>query len=267
MEIFCNISYSDVAERWQINLQDPATPVAEGMFFFHNYLMFFLILIAVFVFWMLYAAYSSNSTTSSKFSHSSILESIWTTIPAIILIFIAAPSFTLLYSLDEPTNPSVSIKIVGHQWYWSYEYCDIYTFFEDNADEFRFKFFSFFQKHNYKKSNFQIKFDSYMINTSDLAPGYFRLLEVDNRLVIPIYAHIRFLITSADVLHSWAVPSLGIKLDATPGRLSQISLFTKRVGTFYGQCSEICGINHGFMPIVVDVVEPLFYLTWLLFMN
>jgi cytochrome c oxidase subunit 2 len=230
-------AYCDAAEEWQVGIQDPATPVAEGMIFFHNYLMFFLIFIGAFVFWMLYQIiilYNDEANpVSKKFTHSSVLEIVWTIVPAIILVFIAIPSFALLYSIDEVIDPSVTLKVIGHQWYWSYEYSDYATL--EGGDT--------------------LNFDSYMIPTSDLGLGSFRLLEVDNRVVLPINTHIRVLITAADVLHSWAIPSFGIKVDACPGRLSQASLFIKREGVYYGQCSEICGVNHGFMPIVVKGVS------------
>lgn len=170
--------------------------------------------------------------------HNTRLEIIWTIIPTIILIFIAVPSFILLYSLDEVINPSVTLKAIGHQWYWSYEYSD-YT--EENS----------------------INFDSYMITENDLENGQFRLLEVDNRVVLPINTHIRVLITAGDVLHSWAVPSMNVKADAVPGRLNQLTLFIKRPGVYYGQCSELCGVNHAFMPIVVEAVSLWNYSNWL----
>jgi len=156
-------------------------------------------------------------------------------------MFVAVPSFALLYSIDEILDPAVTLKVVGHQWYWSYEYSD-YTS-EDGET---------------------INFDSYMIPEDDLAdPGQLRLLEVDNRVILPINTHIRVVITAADVLHCWGIPSFAMKVDACPGRLNQTSLFIKRVGTFYGQCSEICGVNHGFMPIVVEGVELEDYVTWI----
>jgi heme/copper-type cytochrome/quinol oxidase subunit 2 len=146
-----------------------------------------------------------------------------------------------LYSLDELIDPSLTLKIIGHQWYWSYEYSDFSNL----------------------KGGQIVAFDSYMIDSKDLTEGSFRLLEVDNRVVLPTDTHIRLLITSADVLHSWAVPSFGIKVDACPGRLSQASLFLKRAGVYYGQCSEICGVNHGFMPIVVKGLVVDTFITWL----
>ena len=206
--------------------------------------MLFLIVVSVFILWMLYkistSFVESKHPVAEKFTHSSILEIVWTLIPAIILVIIAIPSFGLLYSLDELIDPTVTLKIVGHQWYWSYEYSD-YASLEGGES---------------------LNFDSYMIATDDLTKGAFRLLEVDNRVVLPINTHIRLLITAADVLHSWAIPSFGIKVDACPGRLTQTSLFLKREGTYYGQCSEICGVNHGFMPIVVKGLPVDRYVTW-----
>ena len=242
---FFNITLCDAAEDWQLGLQDPAAPAMEGMINFHNYLMLFLVSVGTFVLWMLYKIirnFNENvNVVPDKFTHSSVLEIVWTILPAIILVLIAIPSFGLLYSLDELIDPTLTLKIVGHQWYWSYEYSD-YVDLEGGES---------------------LNFDSYMIATSDLSIGSFRLLEVDNRVVLPINTHIRLLVTAADVLHSWAIPSFGIKIDACPGRLSQVSLFIKREGTYYGQCSEICGINHGFMPIVVSGVSVDEYVSWL----
>jgi cytochrome c oxidase subunit 2 len=166
----------------------------------------------------------------AKFAHASILEIVWTIIPALILLYIAGPSFTLLYALDECSSRILVVRIIGHQWYWTYE---IPT---DNAANY-------------------LSFDSYLVNTNDLIRGRFRLLEVDNRLFLPVNTHISLVITSADVIHSWTVPSFGIKLDACPGRLAHVTLYFQREGIFYGQCSEICGTGHGFMPIVVRVVS------------
>ena len=186
-------------------------------------------------------SYSKFVKIPQRFTHSSLLEIIWTILPAVILILIAVPSFALLYSLDEILDPQITLKIVGHQWYWSYEYSDYLTTQSDEG----------------------FGFDSYLLSADDLTPGAFRLLEVDNRVILPVNTHIRLLVSAADVLHSWAVPSFGIKVDACPGRLSQASLFLKKEGVFYGQCSEICGINHGFMPIVVKSVSISEYLAWL----
>lgn len=249
MNLLLNLfTYADSAESWQIGTQDPATPIMEGMIFFHNYLVFFLIFIGVAVFWLLYIIIVNFNDVvnpiAQKFNHSSILEIIWTLIPAGILVLIAIPSFALLYSLDELIDPALTLKIVGHQWYWSYEFSD----------------------YGILKGASTLNFDCYMTSTDDLEIGLFRLLETENRVDLPINTHIRLLITSADVLHSWAVPSFGIKLDACPGRLSQTSLFIKRPGVFYGQCSEICGVNHAFMPIVIRAIDPVRFTSWVTYM-
>jgi cytochrome c oxidase subunit 2 len=154
-------------------------------------------------------------------------------------MLIAVPSFALLYSLEEVIDPAITLKVIGHQWYWSYEYSD-YT----NA------------------SGESLEFDSYMVPTDELEAGQLRLLEVDNRVVLPTQTHIRLLVTASDVLHAWCVPSFGVKLDCVPGRLNQVGLYIQREGTFYGQCSEICGVNHGFMPIVVEAVSLPKYIDW-----
>ena len=196
--------------------------------------MIYLMFIIVGVTWMLgriIVEYGKhNRVISHKYLiHGTEIELVWTVTPAIILMFIAYPSFQLLYLMDEVIDPGVTIKVVGHQWYWSYEYSDYVPA--------------------------QIAFDSYLIPESDLKVGDLRLLEVDHRLVVPVETHIRVIVTSADVLHSWAVPSLGIKIDAVPGRLNQTSFIALREGVFYGQCSEICGANHSAMPICVEAVS------------
>lgn len=239
----------DAPVEWQIGFQAPATPIMEGIINFHNHIMFFAVGIGVFVFWLLtrcliqYNIYK-NTDNVDNFTHATTIEVVWTVIPALILILIAIPSFSLLYSMDEMLDPAVTLKVIGHQWYWSYEYSDYINFQED-------------------AENTGINFDSYMISDDDLVIGGLRLLEVDNRVVLPVNTHIRVLITSADVLHSWAIPSFGLKVDACPGRLNQTTLFVKRMGTFYGQCSELCGTNHGFMPICVEIVSLSDYTNWL----
>lgn len=235
---------SDSAENWQLGFQDPATPIMEGIINLHHDLMFFICVVSVFVTWMLgrtlwHFSYNSNPNPSSL-SHGTLIEIIWTVTPALILLIIAVPSFSLLYAMDEIISPAITVKTLGHQWYWSYEYSDYLN--EDNES---------------------IAYDSYMIPEEDLEKGQLRLLEVDNRMVIPVNTHIRLIVSAADVLHSWAVPSLGIKCDAIPGRLNQTSLFIKREGVYYGQCSEICGVNHGFMPIVVEAVSLPNYISWI----
>nr|WCH57754.1 cytochrome c oxidase subunit 2 [Hypnea pseudomusciformis] len=238
------LSHSDVSELWQLGFQDPATPIMEGIINLHHDLMFFICIISIFVTWMLsrtlwHFKHTRNPIPSSLV-HGTLIEMIWTITPAFILLIIAVPSFSLLYAMDEVISPAITIKTLGHQWYWSYEYSDYHT--EDGEC---------------------INFDSYMIPEEDLLTGQYRLLEVDNRMVVPINTHIRIIVSAADVLHSWAVPSLGVKCDGIPGRLNQTSLFIKREGLYYGQCSEICGINHGFMPIVVEAVTLPNYVQWI----
>nr|YP_011016962.1 cytochrome c oxidase subunit II [Aegus fukiensis]AFQ62173.1 cytochrome c oxidase subunit II [Cheironitis sp. MJTNT-2012]WQB61564.1 cytochrome c oxidase subunit II [Aegus fukiensis] len=216
-----------------ILLQDSASPLMEQLSFFHDHTLMILLMITVLV------GYLMSSLFFNKYNYRYLLEGqtievIWTILPAVTLIFIALPSLRLLYLLDEINNPLVSIKSIGHQWYWSYEYTD------------------------FKK----IEFDSYMIPTAELKPSSFRLLDVDNRTILPYNSQIRMMVTAADVIHSWTIPSLSVKIDATPGRLNQVSFLMNRTGLFFGQCSEICGANHSFMPIVVESISPKFFIKW-----
>ena len=171
-----------------------------------------------------------------------IIECIWTIIPAIILIQIAIPSLLLLYILEESIDSSLTIKVLGHQWYWSYEYTDFWSI----------------------SKNTQIEFDSYIIPSNEIENNIFRLLDVDNRTIVPYKIHIRILISSADVLHAWTVPSLGVKADAIPGRLNQVKFISQRPGIYFGQCSEICGANHRFIPIVIEIVRSRAFLNWII---
>lgn len=244
------VTNADAATDWQLGFQDPATPVMEGIVNFHNDLMIVVVGVGVFVGYIMWVTVQNFNKAANpvpnRIQHGTKLEIIWTLIPAFILMFVAVPSFALLYSVNEIIDPEMTIKAVGHQWYWSYEYSD----------------------HCNEDGEF-INFDSYMIPSEDLSGdsaikgGHLRLLEVDNRVVLPTETHIRVVITSADVLHCWAIPSLGVKLDACPGRLNQTSIYMKRPGVFYGQCSEICGVNHGFMPIVVNAVSREAYADWI----
>lgn len=246
--------YTEMAQQWQLGFQVPNSPVMEGIINYHHDLFYFLVCILFFVVYILTRTILLWSDKTNKTPivvvHAPVVEIIWTIIPALILIFIAIPSFSLLYSIDEVIEPLLTIKVIGHQWYWSYEHLDpniIINLFLDktlkNSQDIKF--------------NFDSTFDSYMLADEDLIEKSNRLLEVDNMLYLPIETNIRVLITSADVLHAWAIPSLGIKLDACPGRLNQTSLYIKRPGFFFGQCSEICGVNHGFMPIVVSGIDVL----------
>jgi len=242
---FLNPLYNDAPEPWQLGFQDGAAPGFTGIVELHNEIFFYLTVISVGVFFMLFSiifAFNSNKAkiVHKYLNHGTLIELIWTISPALILIAIAFPSFRLLYLLDEVISPTITIKVTGHQWYWSYEYSDYLT-----------------------ESGDAIEFDSYMIPESDLEVGQFRLLDVDNNVVIPVDTHVRLIVTGADVLHSYAVPSLGVKVDAVPGRLNQSSILAERTGTFYGQCSEICGVYHGFMPTAVEAVSVQDYLSWI----
>ena len=237
LNIFNTTILNDAAQPWQLGFQDSASPGFTGLVTLHDNIGFFLIVIASLVFWVFFSVvyyYNSNKNPIAHkyLNHGTVLELVWTITPALVLMAIAFPSFRLLYIMDEVISPTLTIKVVGHQWYWSYEYSD---FVSEEGES--------------------IDFDSYMIPESDLELGQFRLLDVDNRLVVPVDCHIRLIVTGADVIHGFAVPSLGIKLDAVPGRLNQVSFIAVRDGFFYGQCSEICGVWHGFMPIVVEAVN------------
>nr|YP_010380953.1 cytochrome c oxidase subunit 2 [Stylosanthes pilosa]UDH54838.1 cytochrome c oxidase subunit 2 [Stylosanthes pilosa] len=208
----------------------------QGIIDLHHDIFFFLILILVFVSRILVRAlwhfHYQKNPIPQRIVHGTTIEILRTIFPSIIPMFIAIPSFALLYSMDEVVvDPAITIKAIGHQWYRTYEYSD------------------------YNSSDEQsLTFDSYMIPEDDLELGQSRLLEVDNRVVVPAKTHLRIIVTPADVPHSWAVPSLGVKCDAVPGRLNQISISVQREGVYYGQCSEICGTNHAFTPIVVEAV-------------
>jgi len=234
----------DSPEPWQISIQESASPVAEGISELLDSLTFYLIIIVFGVLWAIFNTVhyykEKNNPITHHFSHGATIELVWTISPALFLIAMAFPSFKLLYLTDEVYSPSMTIKAVGHQWYWSYEYSD---FLNEDGES--------------------IEFDSYMIPESDLEDGQLRLLDVDNNVVIPVDTNIRFIVTGQDVIHSFAVPSLGIKVDGIPGRLNQAATIAEREGLFYGQCSELCGILHGFMPICVEAVSPEKYLEWM----
>lgn len=268
-----NEFYSSLeATSWQINFQDPATPIAGRIIEIHHHVFFFLLIVLIFVFFIIWKILNyfyffipkfffyrkKNKYTKKKiidfkrlylqklsnikFTHNTIIEIIWTSIPSAILIFIAIPSFGLLYAMDDIMDPEITLKAIGHQWYWSYEYSDYIA---------------------KSKNNQSLIFDSYMLPDDELLFGDIRLLEVDNTIILPLRTFVRINISSSDVLHSWAIPSLGVKVDAVPSRINSAFVFFERTGTFYGQCSEICGVNHGFMPIVLKAVNMNSYLKYL----
>ena len=201
---------------------DSGSYVMDGIVSLHDHILFYEILILTVVVWALIVTLSKTTSFVVKdLYHGSTIEIIWTLIPGIILILIALPSFRLLYLMDDFSDNALTIKVIGNQWYWSYNYNDV-------------------------------DFDSYM--SQDLNPGFFRLLDTDEHLIVPSNTPIRFLVTSTDVIHSWGIPALGIKMDACPGRLNQIGTEIYRPGLYFGQCYELCGVGHAFMPITLKVI-------------
>ena len=224
---------------WQLGFQKSASKSMSDIIWFHDY-MLLPIITAITVFVLFLLAYAcirfraSKNPVASTTSHNTTIEVIWTLVPCLILIVMAVPSFKVLYSQDEIPKADVTIKAIGYQWYWGYEYPD------EN-----------------------IVFDSYMIEDKDLKEGQPRLLAVDNEVVVPVNKVVKVMITANDVLHAWALPSFGVKRDAVPGRINETWFKADRTGTFYGQCSELCGIKHAFMPITVNVVSEEDYNQWL----
>nr|YP_009527972.1 cytochrome c oxidase subunit II [Dichotomius schiffleri]ARU81301.1 cytochrome c oxidase subunit II [Dichotomius schiffleri] len=216
------------------SLQDAGSPLMEQLIFFHNHTLLILFMITILVSYLMMTLFF-NEYNYRYLLEGQMIEIIWTIAPAVTLIFIALPSLQLLYLLDEINNPLITVKTIGHQWYWSYEYSD------------------------WKK----IEFDSYMIPINEMKLNNFRLLDVDNRTILPFNTQIRMLVTAADVIHSWTIPALSVKIDATPGRLNQISFLLNRAGLFFGQCSEICGANHSFMPIVLESISINYFIKWM----
>nr|YP_009725532.1 cytochrome c oxidase subunit II [Homoeoxipha nigripes]QHQ73123.1 cytochrome c oxidase subunit 2 [Homoeoxipha nigripes] len=217
-----------------LNIQNSSSPLMEQLIFFHDHTLLILSMITIMISYIMISLFWNKFNNRFLFQ-GQMIEMIWTILPAVTLVFIALPSLKLLYLLDDSYNPMMSFKTIGHQWYWSYEYMDFKN---------------------------MIEFDSYMLNEFN-SLNLFRLLDVDNRTIIPMNIQIRNLITSADVIHSWTIPTLGIKSDATPGRLNQILFIINRPGVFFGQCSEICGINHSFMPIVIESTNLNSFINWI----
>nr|ALC75986.1 cytochrome c oxidase subunit II [Bemisia afer] len=211
-----------------LSFQDSASFIMEQMTFFYDFSFLIILMILLFVVYVMISLIFECFTNRFVLDNQ-VVESIWTVLPLVILVFLALPSIRILYLMDEMKNPMISCKVLGHQWFWSYEYSDFDSF----------------------------EFDSYMIH------NYMRLLETDNCFVIPLGLKIRLLVSSVDVLHSWTVPAFGVKVDSIPGRLNQLNFTTNRLGVYFGQCSEICGINHSFMPIMVEVVPGKLFGVWL----
>jgi cytochrome c oxidase subunit II len=226
---------ADSPQPWEMMYQPPATPVMAQVESFHHTLLWIISLITVFVLalmvYVMWRFRESRNPVPSRTSHNTVIEVLWTVVPVLILVFIASKSFPLLYFADRTSEPQMTIKAIGHQWYWSYEYPD----------------------------NGNFTFDA---NIDTAATGDQRLLATDNHIVLPVNTKIRLLVTADDVIHSWAMPSFGIKLDAVPGKLNETWMEITREGTFRGQCSELCGVNHGYMPIVVEGVSKEKFDAW-----
>lgn len=229
----CPMGSFSMALWGQLGFQDAASPLISQLIEFHDHAIIILTLVTTLI------SYSIITIINNSFSSRYTLEAhqielIWTILPAVILLFLALPSLRLLYIIDEVRDAHVTIKTIGHQWYWRYEYSDFNN----------------------------LEFDSYIQPSEELTPGAPRLIEADNHIVTPINAEIRFMITAADVLHSWTIPRIGVKADAVPGRLNQVSIISTLPGTFYGQCSEICGANHSFIPITLEIVSWQTFRKW-----
>ncbi len=238
-----SLIFNDVPKPWGMFFQDSATAIAEGIIEVHDTIMFYMIIVLTLVTYILYSivtTFSKNPISYKYMIHGTTLEVVWTIFPAVILILIALPSFVLLYLSDEVIDPAMTVKAIGYQWYWVYEYSDFIN-----------------------ESGETIQLESYIIPDELLEEGQLHALDVDNRLVLPIDTHIRIVVTANDVIHDFFVPSLGIKIDACPGRLNQLSAIIQREGVFYGQCSELCGTAHAYMPIVIEAVTLPKYLEWL----
>uniref|UniRef100_A0AB38XXV4 Cytochrome c oxidase subunit 2 n=1 Tax=Metanigrus guttatus TaxID=3038047 RepID=A0AB38XXV4_9HEMI len=217
----------------KMNCINSASPSMEQLIMFNDYSMMFILMITISVLFILISTLSNKFNNRTTLKNESI-ELIWTILPMITLIFIALPSLNILYIMEELINPSISLKIIGHQWYWSYEYSD----------------------------SKKIEFESYM-KKKNLKMNEFRLIEVDNYLSAPFLTQIRLIISSMDVIHSWTIPSLGIKTDAIPGRINQAQMIINKPGLFFGQCSEICGLNHSFMPISMESIKLESFIKWM----
>lgn len=215
-------------------MQNSNTPTFDLIILFHDFAIIIIIFITIIILFTL-TILIKNKLTNRFLLQGHLIELIWTIAPILILSLIAFPSLKILYICDDIKDPKITIKCIAHQWYWTYEYIDFYN----------------------------TEFDSFIIPSTLINPSTFRLLDVDNRCILPFHTSIRLITTSTDVIHSWTVPSLGIKIDSSPGRLNQAHLFINRPGLFYGQCSEICGINHRFMPIVIESTNFLTFKKWI----
>lgn len=236
--IFFSESSGAAPHLWQMGFQDAASPIMEKITHLHSVLLYIITAIAAIVIgligYVMVRFRASKNAIPSKTAHYTALEIFWTAVPTVIVIIMLVPSLKTLYYMEQSPETAVTLKVTGHQWYWSYDY-----------------------------PGQNIGFDSYMVEDKNLQPGQLRLLDVDHPIVLPTDTMIKILLTSGDVLHSWAIPPLGLKTDCVPGRLNETWVKITKPGRYYGQCSELCGTRHGFMPIVIDAVSPEFYKEWL----
>jgi cytochrome c oxidase subunit 2 len=236
--LWIGLAHAEAPVPWQMHFQAAASPVAERFHEFHRFLLILITLITVFVLCLLLYVIvrfrASVHPVPTRTTHNTTIEVLWTVIPVIILVVMAVPSFKLLYYVDRAQNPEMTVKVTGHQWYWSYEYPD----------------------------NGNFTFDSNLVQEADLKPGQLRLLEVDNHIVLPVDTTVRILVTSGDVMHSWFVSPVGVQIYAVPGRLNETWVKVEREGIFHGQCNQICGINHGFMPIEIEAISKDKFKQW-----
>lgn len=230
-------AWADQPVAWAMNFQPAASPTMErigGLATILNIIIIaIMVLVTALLAWCIWRYNAKRNPVPAQWSHNTFLEIAWTAIPALILLVIALPSFRLLYYMDRSQDAEMTLKITGHQWYWSYDYPDQ-----------------------------NLNFDAFMISDDDLKPGQLRLLTTDTQVVVPVGVPVRVLLTADDVIHSWAVPSLGVKTDAVPGRTNETWLRIDQPGTYYGQCSELCGVNHGFMPIMIHAVTKDQFHAW-----
>lgn len=236
--LFPSFCFAYLPEQWQMGFQQASSTLMENFVEFHDLLLIIIFSVVIFVFILLVYTciryHHKNNPIPSKFTHNLSIEILWTLVPCVLLVIIAIPSFRLLYYADTIQKMDMTVKIVGRQWFWQYEYPDD-----------------------------KIAFDSYIIPDDQIKPGQVRLLDVDNQLVLPIETNIRLLVTGGDVIHSFAVPAFGIKTDAVPGRINESWIRITKPGQYYGQCSELCGVGHGFMPISIKAVTQEEYEAWL----
>lgn len=231
-------TYAAQPQPWEMDLQTPASLTAERIASFHSLLLWIITLITLFVLglllYVMWRFREGRNPVPTKTAHNTLIEVLWTVVPIMILVVIAIPSFKLLYYADRTPNAELTLKAIGHQWYWSYEYPDS-----------------------------KVGFDSMLVEDADLKPGQPRLLTVDKPVVLPIHTNVRLLIASEDVMHAWTLPSLGVNINAVPGRLNETWVNIEREGTYYGQCFQLCGVNHGFMPIEIKAVSKEAFAKWL----